>query len=55
MFFTQFYCTVDIFYMIILVISFMQGTVVDHFCNELNASATTEDKSDDSMGNFMRN
>jgi hypothetical protein len=34
----------------------MQGTVVVvHFSKELNALATTEDKNDDSMGNFMRN
>jgi hypothetical protein len=29
--------------------------VVVHSCKELNAHATTDDKSDDSMGSFMRN
>jgi hypothetical protein len=33
----------------------MQGTVVVHLCKELNAPATNEDKSDDSLGNFMQN
>jgi hypothetical protein len=39
-------------------ITFSKGTVVVvivQFCKELNAPATTGDKSDGSMGNFMRN
>ena len=29
--------------------------MVVHFSKELNAPATTEDESDDTMGNLMRN
>jgi hypothetical protein len=39
-------------------ITFSKGTVVVvivQFCKELNAPATTGDKRDGSMGNFMRN